>query len=104
MRDGLLALMRVGCRVMWTAPPFNHSKLMTVDGAWCLIGSANWDMRSLRLNFELNVELLDPRTAGRIDGLIDATPTRPATLGDFLGRKIPVRLRDAVARLFLPYL
>lgn len=104
MRDGLLALARAGCRVLWSAPPFNHSKLMTVDRAWCLIGSANWDMRSLRLNFELDVELQDPEITARIDGLIDATPTRPATLGDFLGRSVPVRLRDAVARLFLPYL
>ncbi len=101
MRDGLLALARAGCNVLWSAPPFNHSKLMTVDGAWCLIGSANWDMRSLRLNFELNVELHDPATTAAIDALIDATPSRRATLRP---RSIPIRLRDAAARLFLPYL
>src|SRR5206468_11810245 len=39
-----------------TPPPFDHSKLMIVDGHWVLLGSANWDARSLRLNFELNVE------------------------------------------------
>ena len=42
-----------------TAPPFDHSKLMVVDDAWCFLGSANWDPRSLRLNFELNVECYD---------------------------------------------
>jgi cardiolipin synthase len=104
MRDGLLALARAGCQVLWSAPPFNHAKLMTVDGAWCLIGSANWDMRSLRLNFELDVELADPGTAARIDALIDETPTRPATLRELLGRTVPVRLRDAACRLLLPYL
>jgi cardiolipin synthase len=104
MRDGLLAMVRAGCRVLWSAPPFNHSKLMTVDGAWCLIGSANWDMRSLRLNFELDVELMDPEATARIDRRIDATPVVAATPGDFLRRPIPMRLRDAVARLFLPYL
>ena len=104
MRDGLLAMVRAGCQVLWSAPPFNHAKLMTVDGAWCLVGSANWDMRSLRLNFELDVELLDPQVAARIDALIDATPTRPATLRELLARGIPVRLRDAACRLLLPYL
>ena len=104
MRDGLLAMARAGCAVLWSAPPFNHSKLLTVDGAWCMLGSANWDMRSLRLNFELNVELLDPAVTARIDALIDATPTRPSTLRELLARPIPVRLRDATARLLLPYL
>ena len=41
-----------GCRIWLTAPPFDHSKLMVVDGCWSLVGSANWDARSLRLNFE----------------------------------------------------
>ena len=45
-----------GCHVWLTPPPFDHSKLMIVDGHWVLLGSANWDTRSLRLNFELNVE------------------------------------------------
>lgn len=104
MRDGLLALARAGCQVLWSAPPFNHSKMMTVDGEWSLVGSANWDMRSLRLNFELDVEALDPALAARIDALIDATPMRPATLRELLARRMPVRLRDAACRLLLPYL
>jgi len=32
-------------------PPFDHTKLLLVDGAWALLGSTNWDARSLRLNF-----------------------------------------------------
>jgi cardiolipin synthase len=104
MRDGLLAMIRAGCQVLWSAPPFNHAKMMTVDDAWCLIGSANWDMRSLRLNFELNVALLDPALAARIDALIDETPTRPATMRELIARPVAVRLRDAACRLLLPYL
>src|SRR5262245_14984538 len=45
-----------GCRVWLSPGAFDHSKLLVVDGAWTLLGSANWDARSLRLNFELNVE------------------------------------------------
>src|SRR6476620_11945381 len=45
-----------GCRVWLSPGEFDHSKLMIVDEAWSLFGSANWDARSLRLNFEFNVE------------------------------------------------
>ncbi|MXE50959.1 cardiolipin synthase, partial [Escherichia coli] len=41
-----------GVRIFERPGPFDHSKLMLVDGAWCCLGSANWDARSLRLNFE----------------------------------------------------
>ena len=104
MRDGLLALHMAGCRIRLAEPPFNHAKLMTVDGAWALVGSANWDMRSLRLNFELDVELHDRGAAAAIDALIDATPVRPAGPRDLLPRGLGTRLRNAAARLFLPYL
>jgi cardiolipin synthase len=104
MRDGLLALHMAGCRIRLAEPPFNHAKLMTVDGAWALVGSANWDMRSLRLNFELDVEMHDRAATAAIDGLIDATPSRPANARDLLVRGVAARLRNAAARLFLPYL
>lgn len=42
-------LMDAGVRVRLTPAPFDHAKLMTIDGLWGLIGSANWDERSLRL-------------------------------------------------------
>ena len=43
---------------------------MVVDGAWTLLGSANWDARSLRLNFELNVECYSVELGARMDGLV----------------------------------
>lgn len=104
MRDGLIALSRAGCDILWSLPPFDHSKLMTVDGAWSLVGSANWDMRSLRLNFELNVELHHAESTTALDALIDAIPTRKATTRELASRSIPRRLRDGTARLLLPYL
>ena len=58
-RAPLRVLLEAGCRVWLMPPPFDHSKLMTIDDAWSLIGSANWDIRSFRLNFELNVEIQD---------------------------------------------
>ena len=85
-------------------PPFDHSKLMTIDGEWSLIGSPNMDMRSLRLNFELAVELYDPELAGRLAEIIDARRIQPITLDDIDGRRFIVKLRDAAARLAMPYI
>ena len=95
-----------GCRVWLRPPPFDHSKLMVVDGAWTLLGSSNWDARSLRLNFEVNVECYSVELGAHMDGLIQAriAASRALTLEAINARSLPVKLRDGVARLFAPYL
>lgn len=95
-----------GCRVWRTPPPFDHTKIMTVDDAWSLVGSANWDSRSLRLNFELNVECYSPELAAELNARIDQkiAGAKEATLAELDSRSLPVRLRDGIARLFWPYL
>jgi cardiolipin synthase len=60
-----------GCRLFLSAPPFDHTKLMLVDDVWCFFGSANWDPRSLQLNFELNVEVYDRLLVCQLHGLVD---------------------------------
>jgi cardiolipin synthase len=99
-------LTEVGCRVWRTPPPFDHTKLFVVDGAWSLIGSTNWDARSLRLNFEYNVECYDPVLAARLEQLAEsriATAHR-VEASVLRARPLPVRFRDGVARLLSPYL
>ena len=95
-----------GCRVWRTGRPFDHSKIMVVDDTWCMFGSGNWDARSLRLNFEFNVEAYDPALAAELNDLLDEkiAQAKPLTLADADGRPLPIRLRDGVARLFTPYL
>ncbi len=95
-----------GCRVWLSPPPFDHSKIMTVDSEWSLFGSGNWDPRSLRLNFEFNVECYGRELAGTLDGIIDDKMRggRLLTQAALDGRRLPTRLRDGVARLFKPYL
>jgi cardiolipin synthase len=96
-----------GCRVWLTPPPFDHTKLMVVDGAWVLFGSSNWDARSLRLNFEFDVECYDRGLAGSLQQWIRderLRHARPVTLAEVDGRSFPIRLRDGLARLLSPYL
>ena len=95
-----------GCRLWLAPPPFDHSKLMVVDGCWVLLGSANWDARSLRLNFEFDLECYDPELAVRLEQLVESKRrgARRVTLGDVDGRPLPARLRDGLARLLTPYL
>ncbi|MCE9630437.1 MAG: PLDc N-terminal domain-containing protein [Planctomycetia bacterium] len=95
-----------GCNVWMSSPPFEHTKLMVVDSSWAMFGSGNWDERSMRLNFEFNVETYDRSLAARLDERIAAVMgrARRRTLADVDGRSLPVRLRDGVARLLSPYL
>jgi len=95
-----------GCHVWLNPGPFDHSKLMVVDGAWTFFGSANWDARSLRLNFELNVECYSVEFGARMDGLVQAriNGARRVTLEEMNRRSLPVKLRDGTARLFAPFL
>jgi cardiolipin synthase len=94
------------CHVWYAPPPFDHTKLMIVDRAWTFLGSANWDARSLRLNFEFNVECYDASLAGRLHETFQARlrEAAPVTIDELNRRSLPVKIRDGVARLFSPYL
>ena len=102
----LQEILSYGCRVWLTPAPFDHSKLMTVDGLWTLFGSSNWDARSLRLNFEHNIEAHDEHFARKIDEIIDEKIARsqPLTLEQVEHRPFWMRFRDSLARLGSPYL
>jgi cardiolipin synthase len=95
-----------GCEVYLRPGPFDHSKLLVVDGAYVLLGSANWDARSLRLNFEFDVECYSVELGAKMDGLVEArlSQSRPYTMAHSNARPLPVKLRDGIARLFAPYL
>lgn len=104
-RDACLReLVQAGCRVWLGDPPFNHSKLMTVDQAWSFVGSANLDRRSLRLNFECNLTLHDQQTAAHLEEFIRAKCHHRLDIAEIDTWSLPVRLRNAACRLFLPYL
>ncbi|MES0873969.1 cardiolipin synthase [Sinimarinibacterium thermocellulolyticum] len=105
-RHMLEDLLNYGVHVFEQPPPFNHSKLFAVDGVYAQIGSANLDPRSLKLNFELAVEVYDRAFAQSLAAHFTAVRarSREITLDEIQNRPLPVRLRDALCWLFSPYL
>ena len=104
-RSELDTLVEAGVRVWWVDGPFDHSKLMVVDDTWTLMGGSNWDTRSLRLNFELNLECHDADVCAQAWTLVAERLARakPVTLGELFGRSTLTKLMDGAARLGKPY-
>ena len=100
------ALLERGVKIYEADGHFDHSKFMTVDGIWSLIGSTNWDPRSLRLNFEFNVACFDGQLAGRLNGEFSAklADSQQVTQEELDKATLRERLRDGVARMFIPVL
>lgn len=105
-RASMWQLLKRGCRIWETPAPFNHAKLMVVDGAWTLFGSSNWDNRSLRLNFELNVECYAHSFAQELEKWMDQkiSSAKPLTFDDIESRPLWMKFRDRTAALFSPIL
>jgi cardiolipin synthase A/B len=103
---GLERLLESGCIVHMSNPPFDHSKIMLIDKAWVLLGSANWDTRSLKLNFEFNVECYDRELAQSIDTIFNekTQSAHIVSLQEIKSKKLLIRIRNKFLRLFLPYL
>jgi cardiolipin synthase len=99
-------LLERGCTVHLSRGPLDHSKIMTVDGAWSLVGSANWDVRSLRLNFEFELEVWDRDFVAKLNAILDEKVARARRLArqELTAAGPLVRIRNAAARLLLPYL
>ncbi len=95
-----------GIKLFYGARPFDHSKLMIVDGVWALVGSSNWDQRSLRLNFEANLEAYDADLAGILEKHFaeKRDQARPILLDEVKARPWTQRLVNNLAGLFAPYL
>ncbi|CAI3923233.1 Phosphatidylserine/phosphatidylglycerophosphate/cardiolipin synthase (Cls) (PDB:1BYR) [Commensalibacter communis] len=96
--------LQFGCKIWLVKAPFNHSKLMVIDRIWSFVGSSNVDMRSLRLNFEINMEIYHKEFAQQIDDFIGSHRHRLLTLEELKNRSSLAKFRDSTTRLLLPYL
>jgi cardiolipin synthase A/B len=89
-------LLEMGIEISEYQPTMMHTKAMTVDGALSIIGSANFDNRSLELNDELNVAVFDPALARRLkeDFERDLQRSKKLTLDEWRSRPLPEKARD----------
>jgi cardiolipin synthase len=102
----LWELLGRGVRVLLQPPPFVHTKLFAVDDDYLLLGSPNLDARSLRLNFELAVEVYDRGLVAEVAEHFDQVVgrSREVSLAEMEARPLPVKVRDALVWLASPYL
>lgn len=105
-QNTLRQLLEADLDIRYQPAPFVHSKLLLIDGEYALVGSANLDPRSLRLNYELGLEVFSRTVTNSLRDyfLARAEASRSVTLEQVNNRSILVRLRDSLAWLFSPYL
>ncbi|HEX8755929.1 MAG TPA: phospholipase D-like domain-containing protein [Steroidobacteraceae bacterium] len=104
-RRWLPPLLERGIQVYLQPPPFSHTKLLVIDGTYAQIGSANIDPRSLRLNFEIAVELYDTAVCAQLAQYILSARDHAARVpAPDWRRSVPGRLRDSLFWLLSPYL
>jgi cardiolipin synthase len=105
-RPYLRQLVRAGARVLAYEPRMLHAKAVIVDDRLGLIGSANVDMRSLFVNFEIGVVMHSASDVHALrawaGGLV--REARPVTLAQLKRRRFPANLAEDLSRLFAPLL
>lgn len=99
-------VLKNGCRIFRANGVFDHSKLLVVDGRWAFVGSSNMDSRSLRLNFEVDLEVYDQDFATFIENRMDESmrSAQEVTLGELQKKPFPLKLLQRVLWLGSPYL
>ncbi len=102
----LSELMDAGVKIHLYNKGFNHSKVITVDGSFAAIGSANMDSRSFEHNFEITAMIYDKEITGQIEEQIarDIKNSRMVRRRLWETRSIWRRLYEGLARLLSPLL
>lgn len=99
-------LLEAGVKIYEYSKGFLHSKIMIVDGELASIGTANMDMRSFHLNFEVNAFLYHTDSTKKLvaDFLKDLKEASPIDYETFQQRPLSIRVVESVSRLLSPLL
>lgn len=99
-------LLDAGVRAYTYNDGFIHAKTLVIDGAVASVGSANWDIRSFKLNFETNALIYNKEYASRLKSIFEEDLKRSTeiTLESMQKRPLSEKIWEPVARLFSPVL
>jgi cardiolipin synthase len=99
-------MLDAGVRAYTYNDGFIHAKTVVIDGMVASVGSANWDVRSFKLNFETNVLIYAPEYASRLKKIFeeDLKKSTEVTLESLDKRPVSEKIWEPVARLFSPVL
>ncbi|MDR0617577.1 MAG: phospholipase D-like domain-containing protein [Endomicrobium sp.] len=100
-----LNLINCGVKIFRTLPPFDHSKIFVVDSEWVFVGSANWDVRSFKLNFESNIEIFSKSLAKKLEIIAKEKKEKAILITAEYCKNISIlkKLRNNMYRLLTPY-
>lgn len=99
-------LLDVGVKVYLYEKGFIHSKTISIDGIVSSIGTANMDIRSFKLNFEVNALIYDGRIAEDLEKqfAIDVSNSIIMTKEEYHKRSKSLRVKESLVRLLSPIL
>ncbi|MFG6113935.1 cardiolipin synthase [Halobacillus sp. MO56] len=99
-------LLEAGAKIYIYQKGFLHAKTIVVDGKIASVGTANIDVRSFRLNFEVNAFLYHPDLAKELEDsfLDDITDSTQLTVQLYKHRSKWIRFKESIARLLSPIL
>ncbi|VEF46943.1 phospholipase D/transphosphatidylase [Bacillus freudenreichii] len=99
-------LLKAGAKVYIYENGFIHAKTMVADGKIASVGTANIDVRSFRLNFEVNAFLYDQELVEELVHIFekDVTLSRELTYEQYLQRPKVIRFKESISRLLSPVL
>ena len=100
-------LLRYGVKIYEYEAGINHAKVALVDAEWLMVGSANLDVRSMRLNFELNALVRDPATAADLERVLSKDfeeGSRHIVPEEFARRSRWARFGESLVRPLAPLL
>ena len=106
LQHNMAELLDNGVQIFQRPAPFAHSKCLVIDDDYVLVGSSNLDPRSLRLNFELGIEVFDPELNRELSAHFEQVLSQCTafTMEKLNARRTLARLRDGISALFSPYL
>ncbi len=99
-------LLQAGARCYTYENGFLHAKGVMVDGLVSCYGTANMDIRSFELNFEVNATIYDQEVTGRLERIFleDMKQCKEVTRESYSQRSLWIRFREQCCRLFSPLL